>query len=482
MQSTKPHAILLASPGMGHFFPVLELGKRFVTQHDFQVTIFVVATDTSTVQSQLCDLPNPNRFNIVSLPPVDISGLVDQDASIVTKIIVMMRESLPALRSAISAMKPRPTALFADLFGTEALVIADEFEMLKYVFIASNARFLAATIYFPTIDKKLEEEHINEKQPLMIPGCRPVRFQDTLEAFLDPKDQVYVEYLRVGLEIPTGDGILVNTWEDLEPTTLCSMRDTRMLGRVGKVPVYPIGPMVRPVKTSAMEKESSVLEWLDMQPTESVIYVSFGSGGTLSAKQMIELAWGLELSQQRFIWVVRPPMDDDVSGSYFNVSNGSDGTPDYLPDGFLTRNAKMGLVVPMWAQQREILGHTSVGGFLTHCGWNSTLESIVNGVPMIAWPLYAEQKMNATMLTEEIGVAVRPKELPTESIIGREEIEMMVRKIMVDKAIRTRAKQLKHSAQKASSKSGGSSYNSLSQVAKECETSLQGLIANIQGA
>ncbi|KAK1587513.1 hypothetical protein Q3G72_018640 [Acer saccharum] len=474
MKSTEPHVALLASPGMGHLIPVLELGKRLVFQHEFHVTIFVVATDTATVESQLRNLPNPKLLNVVTLPPVDISGLVDPDASIVTKIIVMMRETLPALRSAIisTTRQLRPTALVVDLFGSEAMAIADEFEMLKYVFIASNAWFLSATAYFPTINKRLEEEHINEKKPLMIPGCKPVRFEDTLEAFLDPKDQVYVEYLRLGVEIPTADGILINTWEDLEPTTLAAMRDTTSLGRVTKVPVYPIGPLVRPVMQvrPAPVQEDSVLGWLEKQPGESVMYVSFGSGGTLSSNQMIELAWGLELSQQRFVWVVRPPMDDDASGAFFKVDNGgSDGTPNYLPDGFLTRNSDKGLVVPMWAPQAEILSHPSIGGFLTHCGWNSSMESVVNGVPMIAWPLYAEQKMNATMLTEELGVAVRSKEFLTNSIVEREEIERMVRRIIVDKegdGMRSRVKDAQYSAHKALS-IVGSSYNSLSKVAKK---------------
>ena len=112
-------------------------------------------------------------------------------------------------------------------------------------------------------------------------------------------------------------------------------------------------------------------------------------------------------------------MENDVSGSFFTVGNGSMGTVDYLPDGFLNRIHNVGLVVPMWAPQVQILEHPSIGAFLSHCGWNSTLESITNGVPMIAWPLYAEQKMNATMLTEELKVSVRSKELPTERIVER---------------------------------------------------------------
>uniref|UniRef100_A0A7N2M081 Uncharacterized protein n=1 Tax=Quercus lobata TaxID=97700 RepID=A0A7N2M081_QUELO len=84
-------------------------------------------------------------------------------------------------------------------------------------------------------------------------------------------------------------------------------------------------------------------------------------------------------------------------------------------------------MVPFWAPQVDVLNHPSIGGFLSHCGWGSTLESITNGVPMIAWPLYAEQKMNATLLTEEIGVAIRSKVLPSKKVVQREEIEKMAR-------------------------------------------------------
>ncbi|GAV92510.1 UDPGT domain-containing protein [Cephalotus follicularis] len=482
MQPTKPHAALLASPGMGHLIPVLELGNRLVSNYGFNVTIFVLQADDSTAQSQFLKSLHPTLLNIVSLPSVDISSLVAPDAQVAAKVAVMMRESLPALRSTINSMNFRPTALIVDLFGTEALAIANEYDMLKYVLIASNAWFLAATIFFPTLNRKEEDEIIKQKQALKIPGCKPVRFDDTLEAFLDRKNQGYDEYVRVGLEIPMADGILVNTWEDLEPTTLKALRDSKLLGRVTRVPVYPIGPLTRSVKPQVLGNQ--LMDWLNMQPLQSVIYISFGSGGTLSANQTTELAWGLELSKQRFIWVVRPPMDDDVSGAFFDVGNGHDGTPTYLPDGFVSRTKNVGRLVPMWAPQAEILSHSSIGGFLSHCGWNSTLESIVNGVPMIAWPLFSEQHMNATMLTEELGVAVRSEELPSKRILGREEIGKMVRKIMVYKeghGIRNRVKELKYSASKALS-IGDSSFNSLSQVANDVNSGLQFLKSMPQGA
>jgi coniferyl-alcohol glucosyltransferase len=118
-----------------------------------------------------------------------------------------------------------------------------------------------------------------------------------------------------------------------------------------------------------------------------------------------------------------------------------------------------------------ILGLKSVGGFLTHCVWNSVLESIVNGVPMIAWPLFAEQRMNATILMEELGVAIKSQVLESKGFVGREEIEKLVRKVMEEKEgieMRVRVKELKCRSEKAFSK-GGSFYNSLCQVAKDCK-------------
>lgn len=479
MQTMKPHVTLLASPGMGHLIPVLELGKRLVSDHGFIATIFVVTTNTSLSQSQLLKSPIPQLLEIVLLPPVDISALINPSTGILTQLAIMMRQALPSLRQAISAMRFRPTALIVDLFGTEAFAIAEELNMLKYVFITSTAWFLALTIHLPALDAKVvEEEHVKNHEPLLIPGCSSLRFDDTFEPVLDRNNQMYVEYIRMGIEMPTADGILVNTWQDLEPKTLGALGDNMKLGWVTQAPVYPIGPLIRPAEPGL---SSEVLAWLDMQPQQSVVYVSFGSGGTLSAKQTTELAWGLELSEQRFIWVVRPPVEDDAAAAVFKTGKRSDETPDFLPDCFLTRTQKTGLVILKWAPQAEILSHPSVGGFLSHCGWNSTLESIANGVPMIAWPLYAEQRMNAAMLTEDIGVAVRSTANPSE-VVGREEIESMIREIMEKKgnARRARAEALKLSGENALRK-GGSSYNSLSHVANDCVMSLKHLKAKAHG-
>ncbi|KAI4314879.1 hypothetical protein L6164_027744 [Bauhinia variegata] len=479
MLITKPHAALLASPGMGHLIPIVELGKRLLTHHGFDVTIFVVTTDSFTTRSQILQqTSNVSSLNVVILPPVDVSGKLGPNPTLDVRILLTMAESLPLLRSAILSLKVVPTVLIIDLFGIFALHMARDLGMLSYVFITSNAWFTATTIYAPVIDKEMEDRHVNDHEPLFIPGCKPVQYEDTLEPFVLRGQPMYEGFISAGKDIISADGILMNTWHDLEPTTTKALRDTELLGWISKGPVYAVGPLVRTVTPrSGTEhghrlKVEDVLRWLDEQPTESVIYVSFGSGGTLSAEQMTELAWALELSQQRFIWVVRPP-NEGAEGTFFEVANGGDETPDYLPEEFLTRTHEVGLVVPMWAPQAEILAHPSTGGFITHCGWNSTLESISNGVPMIAWPLYAEQNMNAALLAEELGVAVRAN--GREGVMGREQILKLVRRIMGEKdgkAMREKVKELKRSAVKALSKVG-SSYNSLCQVTKDLEIHLQ---------
>ncbi|CAH8348155.1 unnamed protein product [Eruca vesicaria subsp. sativa] len=473
MKTTKPYAVLLSSPGMGHIIPVIELAKRLSANHGFQVTVFVLETDAASAQSKYL---NSTGVDVVNIPSPDISDLVDPADHVVTKIGVMMREAVPALRSNISAMIQKPTALIVDLFGTDALCLAKEFKMLTYVFMTTNARFLGVTIYYPTLDNDVKEAHTVQRKPLEIPGCEPVQFEDTLDAYLVPDEPLYRDFVRHNLAYPTADGILVNTWDEMEPKSLKSLQDPKLLGRFARVPVYPIGPLCRPVESS--KTGHPVLDWLNQQPDESVLYISFGSGGSLPAKLLTELAWALEQSQQRFVWVVRPPVDGMSCGAYLSVNSGGtkDSTPEYLPEGFVTRTRDRGLVVPSWAPQAEVLAHRAVGGFLTHCGWNSTIEGVVNGVPMIAWPLFADQMMNAALLSDELGIAVRADGLK-EADSGRSEIEAIVRKVMAGEEgeeMRRKVKKLRDNVETSlSSGGGGSAHESFCMVREECQRFLE---------
>ncbi|XP_054816985.1 UDP-glycosyltransferase 72E2-like [Prosopis cineraria] len=463
---------------MGHLIPMLELGECLVSRHGFNVTIFFATVTSSTTHSQIIQQtinPKSNALNVVVLPPIDVSSKLGAlNSELLAHIMFIMEESLPFLRSSILSMKVRPTALIVDTFGTNALAMARDFNMLRYVFFTCSAWTLALCVYLPTIDNELLSRHVKHHEPLPIPGCKPVRFEDTMGSLILVKDDepmmVHQMLVKMAMNIGDADGILVNTWQDLEPMALESLLRVGIIrGRI-----YPVGPLVRGFNNpSRTKKEHQVLSWLDQQPAGSVIFASFGSGGTMSEAQMEEIAFGLELSEQRFIWVVRSPCKEEndtvTHGSYFDVEN--EKNMDGSLEKFMSRTYKLGHVVPMWAPQAEILEHSSVGAFMTHCGWNSTLEAITNGVLMIAWPLYAEQKMNAATLTEELGVAIRVKGENKGDVVGRKEIQRLIRRVMVEEegsCMKDKVKELERSAKMALSEAG-SSFDSLHQLACHCK-------------
>ncbi|KAJ6378731.1 hypothetical protein OIU78_028872 [Salix suchowensis] len=196
---SQSHVVLLASIGMGHLIPILELGKRLSTHHNLDVTIFVVASQSSAAESQILQSAmTENLCEIVELPPVNISGLVSPDAAVFTQICAIMRANKPALRSAISGLSFRPAALIVDLFGSEAMMV-------------------------------VQGEYVDQKEPLKIPGCKAVRPEDVIDPMVDRTNQQYLEYVRMGMDIPKCDGILLNIWEDLQPKTLEALRDEELL-------------------------------------------------------------------------------------------------------------------------------------------------------------------------------------------------------------------------------------------------------------
>nr|GEX58882.1 anthocyanidin 3-O-glucosyltransferase 5-like [Tanacetum cinerariifolium] len=471
MDQERLHIAIIASPGMGHLIPVLLLGNRLANYHDLQITILAVTTQTLPVEL-LSTLNDANNINLIKIPLPDISSLLQPSDTVVTQLAIMMREARQSIRSSICSMTPHPHVLICDLFSSESLPIAEEFHMQKYVYVPCFARFLSLTTYLHVLDKEVKGQ---------IPGCEPVRCEDVPDPMLDRTNRQYDEYVRMGIDFTTlSDGILVNTWRDMDHASLDALKYNEDLRSVVKVPVYDIGPLTRDADPTGSDG-NKVIEWLDMQPCDSVLFVSFGSGGTLSAEQITELAWGLELSQQRFVWVVRPPVGSTTDAAYFTAGADQDRlVPDFLPEGFLSRTKKFGLVVPLWAPQVKILNHPSVGGFLSHCGLNSLYESIKGGVPMISWPLYAEQRLNATILVEELGMAIRPAVWPVKKVVGREEIQRMVRSLMEGvegNTMRERVKVLRESAKEALG-INGSSYKSMCEFISCCDMKMKSVKRN----
>ncbi|KAK8511853.1 hypothetical protein V6N13_029432 [Hibiscus sabdariffa] len=478
MEVAKPHVAVLPNMGLGHLIPHLELAKRLVVHHGFHVSFLVITTnEPSAAQDQLLCSPHiPPDLHIVRLPPVDVDkiDLDNDDVLVLTRVCTITAESLRSLKSVLIDLG-KPKALVTDLFATQAFDVCKELSIPAYLYSTTSAAFNAFMLYLPQLDSDVDIEFIDLPEPIQVPGCSPIRTNDLVDQVRNRKIDEYKWLFYHVSRLPLASGILINSWEDLEPMPIKSIQENPLFKQIPTPPVYPIGPLIRQDETLSNTANLECIDWLDKQPPDSVLFLTFGSGGTLSFEQQTELALGLELSQQRFIWVVRKPTDTAGAGAFFHAGEVKENDPKvYLPEGFLNRTRGVGLVVSSWAPQVSILSHPSTGGFLSHCGWNSALESIVHGVPMIAWPLYAEQRMNATWLTEDIGVAVKPRMEAGERIIGREEIERVVRMVMEGeegKVVRGRVKEVKESAAKALD-SDGSSYASLSCVVNHWKTDL----------
>jgi len=366
-----------------------------------------------------------------------------------------------ALRTLLSDSSNSVIAFITDLFGTDMLEVSTNLNISSYILFTSSASFLCLMLHLPTMD--LEMKYLDG--PVNVPGFPSIRFGDFPNSMKDKNHPLYPLFLSISYRMFQTDGILINTFQELESESIQALVNGELLPSLNgtSMPsIYPVGPIISSPE-SDHENKSACLQWLDNQPASSVIFISFGSLGFLSGGQIRELALGLEASGKRFLWVLRRPPHD----SNPDVSS-------LLPPGFEQRTEDRGLVITSWAPQIAILAHPSSGAFLSHCGWNSVLESIWYGVPMIAWPLRADQKANAFFLVNDIKMAVGLQRR-ADGIVTKEEVEKAAREVMEGekgKQKRARAREIKESA-KAALADGGSSSHAVAAVWKEKSRSAQ---------
>jgi 2-hydroxyflavanone C-glucosyltransferase len=236
----------------------------------------------------------------------------------------------------------------------------------------------------------------------------------------------------------------------LEPEAIAALRDGTVAA--GFPPVFAVGPL-RPVTFPADEPAGNYMEWLDEQPARSVVYVSFGSRKAVSPDQLRELAAGLEASGHRFLWVVKSTLVDKDDAAELG---------DLLGDGFLDRVRGRALVTKAWVEQEEVLRHAAVGLFVSHCGWNSVTEAAASGVPVLAWPRFGDQRVNAGVVARGgLGEWVERWSWEGEvGVVSGEEVAGKIRSVMADDAVAKKAAKVRDGAAAATAE-GGTSYRNL---------------------
>ncbi|KAL1367251.1 hypothetical protein HN51_021295 [Arachis hypogaea] len=467
---------MVPCPGHGHLIPFVEFAKRFLLHNNnngvfFHVTI-LVPTQGSPSSSTIAILNAlPSNMDFTFLPSITMDQLHNPPTHPIPRMKLIVQLSLPSLRKALTSLTSRTTlvALVSHFFSIDSLLLAQEFNIFSCVLYSAGATSLCFSLSFPMLDKESDnnsnDEFLDLTKPVKVSGCS-VSFQvkDLPDLIHFPRSsEVYKSYLDVCKALSLVDVVILNSFNSLEGDTIGSIQKEKTAPFV-----CPIGPIIQTESGNEANKLECV-RWLENQPPKSVLYICFGSGGTISHEQLNEIAHGLELSGHRFLWVLRPP--SKISESGYLIVTKNDDPLEYLPSGFLNRTKGQGLVVPSWAPQIEILAHGSTGAFLSHCGWSSAMESIIHGVPIIALPLFAEQRMNATLFTDLLKVALRPEQGDADEngIVTRDQVVKVIKRIMESDEgleVRKRTRELSDAAFLAI-KHNGSSYMALSSLAQK---------------
>ncbi|KAF8650462.1 hypothetical protein HU200_063826 [Digitaria exilis] len=277
------------------------------------------------------------------------------------------------------------------------------------------------------------------------------------QALHDPKHLFTQQFVANGRGLVHADGVLVNTFDAFEPEAITALRE-------GKVepnfpPVFAVGPLL-PEKFPPAKEPAGYMRWLDAQPARSVVYVSFGSRKAISPDQLQELAAGLEASGYRFLWVVKTTVVDRDDAAELGVLFGH---------GFLERVEGRALVTKGWVEQEEILQHGSVGLFISHCGWNSVTEATAFGVPVLAWPRFGDQRVNAAVVARG-GLGAWEERWSwdgEEGLVSGEEVAGKIKAVMADETVAKKAAGVRDAVAEATA-NGGTSYRSLAEFVGRC--------------
>ncbi|KAE8706962.1 7-deoxyloganetin glucosyltransferase [Hibiscus syriacus] len=460
--STKSHAVFLPFPSQGHINPMMQLAK-LLHSRGFHIT-FVNSEYNhrrfirSRGEEAIKGLPD-FRFETIpdGLPPSDSDATQSIPAVCHSQrtCLAPFLELLSKLNS--SPESPPVTCIVYDgimNFGTKAAQVI----RVPYVVLwtSSPVSLLGYLQYKELIQRGIvpfkDEDYLSDgtlEMPIDIPGMPIMRLKD-IPSFIrttDPND-IMLNFIMEASQECLKSSIILNTFDEFDKEVLRVLAD--------KSPnVYAIGPLAslsRNINTpgiqhdrlysSLWKEDTSCIEWLNTKEPNSVVYVNYGSITVMSNHHLKEFAWGLANSKYPFLWIVRP---DVVIGESA-----------VLPEEF-TEEIKGRGFITSWCPQQQVLSHPAIGLFLTHCGWNSLLEAVTEGVPLICWPFFADQQTNCRYSCTTWGIAME-----INPDVKRNDVETLVREMMEGdngKMKRKKAMKWKTKAEAAVSTGGYSLIN-----------------------
>ncbi|KAK7362417.1 hypothetical protein VNO77_04528 [Canavalia gladiata] len=451
MSSEAVHVALMPSAGMGHLIPCLRLASLLVQYH-CKVTLITTLPTVSLAEEQLISrfhstFPQLNQIHLQLQKPSSPSHNSTTDPFFLRYEAI--RASSNLLSPLLSSLSPPLSAFVTDVFLISLLLpITHGLGLPNYILFTSSAAMFSFFSHFPTLVPSLPE-----LDDVKIPGISPIPISSIPHMLLLPNTIFRKIVMEDSPKVTKFQGVFVNTFEALESQSLGALN----VGKVvkGMPPIYAIGPF-KPCEFEQEGQWEAPLRWLDDKPVGSVVYVCFGSRTAMGRVQIREVGEGLVRSGCRFLWVVKDKVVDREEEVELDEVLGLE---------LEERMREKGLVVKQWVDQSVILGHKAVGGFVSHCGWNSVIEAAWNGVPIMAWPQHGDQKINAGVVEMSgWGMWNKDWDWAGEGVVKGDEIGEAIKEMMKNESLKIKASQLKEAGRKATSVGG------------DCEVALKKLI------
>ncbi|XP_056172628.1 putative UDP-glucose flavonoid 3-O-glucosyltransferase 3 [Syzygium oleosum] len=364
---------------MGHLVSMVEMAKLLVDRDPrLSVTVLIMklpfdsdvdsytnspATSVAAARIHFVHLPHENTEAEISSGNF-IEHVIECNNPHVKQIVTKLAKSAGS-----TGWLP---GFVLDMFCTTVIDLADEFGLPSYVFFSSSSAFLGLMLHLQSLQ---DEHHVDITEfkdsagELDFPSFMNPLPAKVLPTLVLMKDAVGM-FLEHAKRMRATKGIVINTFDEL------NLHAVRSLVDLGAPAVYPVGPILN-LKSETKKKGGrggdDIMEWLDEQPPSSVVFLCFGSRGSFSDDQVKEMACALERSGHHFLWFLRLP---PPNGKNWYLRDYEDSTK-ILPEGFLDRTSSIGKVIG-WTPQAAVLAHPAIGGFVSHCGRNSTLESIIS--------------------------------------------------------------------------------------------------------
>ncbi|XP_059631960.1 7-deoxyloganetin glucosyltransferase-like [Cornus florida] len=463
----KPHAVCIPFPHQSHIKATLKLAK-LLHHKGFHITF----VNTEFNHRRFLKSRGPNsldglpdfRFETIpdGLPSSDSDSTQDSPTigkSVRENFLAPFRDLLAKLNDSASSNVPPVTSIVSDGFMTFTITAAEEFGLpVVLLWTLAACGFMGFYQFRPLVERGLaplkDPSYLTNgylDTPVdWIPGMKNMRLKDLPSFFrtTDPNDVVFNLTMEAAERAPKASAIILHTFDALEPEVLNTLSSMFPL-------VYTIGPLqlllnqipeqeqcLSSVGYNLWKEEAECLQWLNSKQPDTVIYVNFGSVVVMKPQEVLEFGLGLANSNHSFLWVIR---------SDLVVGDSAIFEPEFL-EGIKERGFISG-----WCPQEQVLNHPSIGGFLTHSGWNSIVESLSAGVPMICWPVVAEQQTNCLYACSEWGIGME-----IDGDVRREKVEKVVRELMdgeEGKKMKKRALEWKRLAEEATRPLGSSALN-----------------------